>query len=97
MIFENVLDFSSHVSDLTFRISFRISDKLSGDASPKLRQFVSKTSLERHGNMSKLHHQNLYCDLACSVGSREHSLCDTARKRNAFLLISIVLRIFQFP
>ncbi len=35
------------------------------------------------------------CDLAGSVGSREHWLWDTARKRNACLLLSIVLRIFQ--
>ena len=35
------------------------------------------------------------CDPAGSVGSREHWLWDTARKRNAVLLFSIVLRIFQ--
>ncbi len=33
------------------------------------------------------------CYLAGSVGSRQHWLWDTARKRNAFLLFSIVLRI----
>ena len=38
----------------------------------------------------------LCCDLAGSVISRQHWLWDTARKRNAFLLFSIVLRIFQF-
>ena len=35
------------------------------------------------------------CDLAESVRSWEHWLCDLARKRNAFLLFSIVLRIIQ--
>ncbi len=35
------------------------------------------------------------CDLAGSVGSREHWLWDTARKRNAFLLFSIVLKSFN--
>ena len=35
------------------------------------------------------------CNLAESFGSREHWLWDIARKRNKFLLFSIVLRILQ--
>ncbi len=35
------------------------------------------------------------CDLVESVGSGEHCLWDTSRKRNEFLLFSIVLRILQ--
>ena len=35
------------------------------------------------------------CDLAGSVGSRQHWLWDIARKRNEFLLFSIILRTLQ--
>ena len=35
------------------------------------------------------------CDLVGSVGSREYWLWDIAWKRNAFILFSIVLRIFS--
>ena len=48
----------------------------------------------RHRQHFHLHH-HMCCDLARSVRSREHWFWDTSRKRNAFLLFSSVLRIFQ--
>ncbi len=39
--------------------------------------------------------RQMCCNLAGSVESWEHWFWDTARKRSAFLLFSIVLRIFQ--